>query len=1220
MDSILDQQRGDQGLRKYVTAVGEYAEDNFSRRDKEFALKLIVRRIIQRGHGTSTSRRRCTQWWRVLREALKLANTESLPPSHPFFYCFPRYILSGILTACQLAAVQMSCPDYLAIFLGSHLNLVFQKAILFVSLGLGFTSLDHLLTLNITPWRSQRRCKELYNALQSLPAEDILALKSSSQCSNWQLKMEQLRYRWGLVLPWWQYYPTRWLPPVLDQDSTAATYDTISALQQEDSEHPPTYEAAIAISVTSPPPAYSRQLSMPQGDLMGWNDQAEANMTGLGRLSQNLSLQPNPKERLLLLEHQEIIGAILVLESPLSVTSLSKLLGFSEETIVRRIRSLRPVLAIPSDLTEPVQLCDRSFRDYLLDPATRHEPPLWVDKKQAHRNLAARCLNIGDSLKSNMCGLSDNTERARIDRWKIDHDFSQEMQYACRYWARHLIQGNESISEMANALFFLKKHFLHWMEAMSILGLAFEVAKIITLLQSVLHVDRGNDISRFLHDAKRFVLKYGQIADDFPLQIYTSCIFFAPEMSIVRKQFQGELPNWIRRLSNTPRDWSAELQALEGHSDIVTSLAFSPDGQLLASGSRDHLQPSDRAFLVWDTSTGALQPQRFESHSNRLCSVAFSPGGQLLASVCDKTVQLWDVATRALQRTLKGHQNSVNALSFSPDGRLLASGSGERFEKIDNSVRLWDTATGALRQTLRNYEGPVNSLAFSPDGLLLAVASTCTIQLLDAATGNLRRTLEGGRTFVESVAFSPNGRLLASGSNGLRGLPDEPLKLWDVATGTLHRVIDCDSGTVYSVAFSPDGRLLASAHTDQTVRLWAVTTGTLKKTFKGHIGSVASVAFSPDGGLLASASYDKTVRLWDVAVSDVQPTLEGRPKPVQSVIFSPNGQLLLSKTNCGTVCLWDAATGALKYTLKSRSNVIRTVIFSPDGQLLSTGSAGSSGTVQIWDTATGALRREFDGLGSDGSSRDVYSVAFSPSSRFLASGCIGNILIWDTMKGNLQQTLTGHTWSVESVVFSPDGQLLASGSYDKTIRLWNPFTGVLQHTFRENFTALDSLTFSPDGRVLVFASSNSGVMLWNTLTGTFLHSLDGHAVAFSPNGEIIASAFNGDMLGLWDVATGILQKSLQVNGRVTDLEFSADGSYLCTNLGYVEIGLSPESLPLSRRPMTNIFLAEDRWLNSHSGKALWLPPESRPSCSAVKDNILALGHASGQVSIFKIGD
>lgn len=227
--------------------------------------------------------------------------------------------------------------------LGSHSSLAFQKAILFVSLGLGFTSLDQLLTLNITSWRSQRQCKELYSALQSLPTEDILALNSSSQSSDWQLKMDQLRDRWGLILPWWQYYSTRWLPPMPYQGSTAAAHATSSTLQQEDSERPPAYEAAIAISFSSPPPAYSSQLSAPVGDLIGRNDGSQFNGRGLARLNQILRSQSKPEERLLLREGQEIVGAIVVLESPLSVISLSKLLGFSAGQILRRVSSLHSV-------------------------------------------------------------------------------------------------------------------------------------------------------------------------------------------------------------------------------------------------------------------------------------------------------------------------------------------------------------------------------------------------------------------------------------------------------------------------------------------------------------------------------------------------------------------------------------------------------------------------------------------------------------------------------------------------------------------------------------------------------------------------------------------------------------------------------------------------------------------------------------------------------------
>jgi WD40 repeat protein len=176
----------------------------------------------------------------------------------------------------------------------------------------------------------------------------------------------------------------------------------------------------------------------------------------------------------------------------------------------------------------------------------------------------------------------------------------------------------------------------------------------------------------------------------------------------------------------------------------------------------------------------------------------------------------------------------------------------------------------------------------------------------------------------------------------------------------------------------------------------------------------------------------------------------------------------------------------------------------------------------------------------------------------------------------------------------------------------------LQHTFQENFTSLDSLAFSPDGRILMFVSSNDAICLWDTLTGALLHCLHGHAATFSPDGKILASASNDNTLRLWDVATGIPRETLEVKGRITDLEFCANGSYLCTNLGYIEIQPSPESLFQSLRPAANIFLEEEQWVTSHDGTALWLPPEYRPSCSAVKDNTLALGHASGRVSILKI--
>jgi WD40 repeat protein len=288
------------------------------------------------------------------------------------------------------------------------------------------------------------------------------------------------------------------------------------------------------------------------------------------------------------------------------------------------------------------------------------------------------------------------------------------------------------------------------------------------------------------------------------------------------------------------------VATLTGHTRNVWSVAFSPDGRLLASGSNDN------TIKLWEVASGR-EVRILTGHSGAVFSVAFSPDGRLLASGSyDTTIKLWEVATGNLVRTLSGHTHWVNSVAFSPDGRLLASGS------YDTTIKLWEVATGNLVRTLRGHGESVYYVAFSPDGRLLASGSwDDTIKLWEVATGREVRTLFGGG--VTPVAFSPDGRLLASGSW-------QEIKLWEVATGNLVRTLTGHTGPVYSVAFSPDGRLLASAgSTDKTIKLWEVATGREVRTLRGHGDSVYSVAFSPDGRLLASASRDTTIKLWDLS-------------------------------------------------------------------------------------------------------------------------------------------------------------------------------------------------------------------------------------------------------------------------------------------------------------------------------------------------------------------
>ena len=414
------------------------------------------------------------------------------------------------------------------------------------------------------------------------------------------------------------------------------------------------------------------------------------------------------------------------------------------------------------------------------------------------------------------------------------------------------------------------------------------------------------------------------------------------------------------------------------------SLAFSPDGRLLAVGGEDHLitiRDVD-GRRPWTT-------EPFRGHSASIWSMAFSPDGRLLAAASlDNTVSIWDVASGRLTMTLKGHGGPVRAVAFSPDGQSVASGGG------DAMVLLWRVAGGDSDAPLAGHADGVAAVAFSPDG---ATVTT------------------GGR----------DGRILSwSAATGERSAGIEPRTASNPAG---------NPGGIEALVYSNDGRWLASGGRKQALRLWDARTHSLIADLQDEgegWADVDSLAVSRDDTLLAAGGVDGRVTLWDPARRVPLASYRAADQRITSLSFSPDGRMLASASPAGKIFLRDVAGPPDGRILGRDGSTILTVAFSPDGRTLASGTA--EGTLIFWEVASWrprALQRAH--------TNQITALAFTAAGRTLISGGRDDMIrLWDVATGELKSTLKGHSGNVLALAMSPDGRSFVSGSLDRTARIW----------------------------------------------------------------------------------------------------------------------------------------------------------------------------------------
>ncbi|MGR3275330.1 nSTAND1 domain-containing NTPase [Acaryochloris marina NIES-2412] len=540
-----------------------------------------------------------------------------------------------------------------------------------------------------------------------------------------------------------------------------------------------------------------------------------------------------------------------------------------------------------------------------------------------------------------------------------------------------------------------------------------------------------------------------------------------------------------------------ERNRLEGHTQRVTSVSISASGQWIASGS------DDQTVRIWQANGQQLHTLEIGEKVN---DVAFSPDDQFIAVITTQgIVQRWSPKTGKQLSSFTASPQGTG-LAFHPDGQQLATAGRE------SEIKIWADSTGKLVKTLSGHQGWVNAVAFNATGTVLVSASEDkTVRIWDVAQGQTLNTLPKQPTAVTDIAISSDGQTIASSTE------DGTIQLWTLTGKRLH-TFQTENVVVTSVAFSPDGSTLVSTHADHSLRLWQVVTGKPLSTLKGHGAATLDAVFHPNSKTLVSASVDKQVRVWSIpsifeaaslllamAVSPDQQTLatasldgriqlwrsdpqvgqlpfksfNGDLQPVYSLRFSADSQQLVSGHD-KAIRVWDIHEGTVQRTLSGHTGKVNSLDFSPNGKTLASGSDDQ--TIRLWDAATGKRVKTIQA--HDG---PVTSVDFGP--RYLASGSDDEtVKLWQ-LDGTPVKTLTGHGLAIAQVQFNSEGDILASASWDNTIKLWQD--GTLVQTLTGHQNGVMSLAFLPDQPILISGSPDQSVKAWQVDQGTLLKTLDG---------------------------------------------------------------------------------------------------------------------------------
>ena len=575
---------------------------------------------------------------------------------------------------------------------------------------------------------------------------------------------------------------------------------------------------------------------------------------------------------------------------------------------------------------------------------------------------------------------------------------------------------------------------------------------------------------------------------------------------------------------------------LEGHSNGINAVALSPDGNYAVTGS------NDACAFIWDLKSGQ-RVSVLDGHSSGIHAVDFDADGErILTASTDGTARVWDAVTGKQVATAFGPEELVVA-AFSPDGESYATGSNA------GAVSVWETGTGRELVTMAGHQGRITALGFSRRGDKIVTASEDgTAKVWQSRTGDMLVDLVPESPLptqrapaISSAEFSPDGELILTASH------DGGVRVWRAEDGKLRAALHRHRGIAEDADFSPDGSLVVSAGSDGTAVVWAWKADEVLSSFNGHQGHVYSVDFSPDGRRVVSAADDGSAQIWDASTGAVEETLSWHQGTVWGAAFTPDGDAVLTWSADGTAGVWPRSV----ISLVGHTEAVYTVALSPEKGRIATASA--DGTVRLWNADDGAFVRSLKDR-SGGTGREVYQAAFAPDSRRLITATTdGHIQVWDAEIGRILQEDGKPGARATHALFGFRGRPIVGAYDDGTIRWWPD--GDLDGEVREmkpHDRPIHDLQLSPDGNFIATVSWDGVAILWDATVGSEIRRLQGHRApvvfaAFSPDAQHVVTASMDGTARVWSIASGDLLAVLDLHqGPLAAVAFSSDGDKIAT--------------------------------------------------------------------------